>query len=191
MAELIDYSGKFNSDLKFDDFSKEWLIKYIREISSDYLKISEYWQNEVQKKFGQKQAMEFELACFTRAANEIFPRIARLANIQIPIKDVIEGLKMLQLIPDNVSTGIYKNTYDIKNRDHVVMTVAKCGTLEFFEKKAPERIYSLCQTVDVGITKAYFRALNPDIEVEPLKLPPRKSKDEVPCIWDIKLIRKT
>ncbi len=190
MTELNDYSGEFNAGLKFEDFSKDWLVKYIRELMADYLKISEFWHNEVQKKFGQEQAMEFELTCFTRAANEIFPRIAKLGNIKLPVKDAMEAIKMLQLIPDNVTNDICRNTYDIKDRNHVVMTVAKCGVLEFFEKKAPDRIYSCCQTVDVGITKAYFRALNPSIEVEPLKLPPRSNPGEVPCIWDIKLVQK-
>ena len=190
MGELTEYSGDFNPGLKFEDFSKEWLLKYIRELMSDYLKISEYWQNWVEKKFGQEEAMEGELNAFTRAANGIFPRIASLANIQLPAKDVLEALKIIQVIPDNVTADIYRNQYDIKDRNHVIMTVAKCGTLEFFERKAPDRIYSCCQNVDVGITKAYFRACNPDIEVTPLKLPPRKGQDDIACMWDLKLESK-
>ena len=190
MGELTEYSGEFNPGLKFEDFSKEWLLKYIRELMSDYLKISEYWQNWVEKKFGQEEAMEGELNAFTRAANEIFPRIARLVNIQLPAKDIPEALKIIQVIPDNVTADICRNEYDIKDRNHVIMTVAKCGILEFFEKKAPDRIYSLCQKVDVEITKAYFRACNPDIEVTPLKLPPRKGPDDIACMWDLKLESK-
>jgi hypothetical protein len=33
----------------------------------------------------------------------------------------------------------------------------------------------------------YAKYVNPDIKIVPLKLPPRKSKDDIACQWELKL----
>jgi hypothetical protein len=55
------------------------------------------------------------------------------------------------------------------------------------EGKGREKL--ICQEMEpkiMGIVAHYF---NPNIRVTPLKMPPRKSKDEIPCKWEFKLER--
>ena len=47
MEEMKDYSGPFKPDLKYEDFSKEFLISLIRRYAAGYLKLGEFWYEKV------------------------------------------------------------------------------------------------------------------------------------------------
>ena len=49
----------------------------------------------------------------------------------------------------------------------------------------PERIKWVCHVVEPQAVAKYLN--NPKIKVTPLKLPPRKSPDEICCQWEFKL----
>jgi hypothetical protein len=53
------------------------------------------------------------------------------------------------------------------------------------EKEAPERIPWLCHFNEKKLIEKYF--INPKVKVTPLKLPPRKSPDEIACQWEYKI----
>ena len=57
MAELNNYSGPFNPHLKFEDFSKEFLIKLIRRYAAGYMKLGEFWYEKVAALVRDKKAM--------------------------------------------------------------------------------------------------------------------------------------
>jgi hypothetical protein len=56
------------------------------------------------------------------------------------------------------------------------------------EKEGRGRETIVCQTMEVEAIKGYAKFFNPAIKVTPLKLPPRKSRDEVPhCQFEFSL----
>jgi len=67
----------------------------------------------------------------------------------------------------------------------VVMTVRQCRSLIYFEREAPHMIEPTCYRLEERVMKAYL--VNPKVKVTPLKLPPRKERDEVACIWEFKI----
>jgi hypothetical protein len=78
--------------------------------------------------------------------------------------------------------------YDLKDRKHGTLTVKRCRSLEYFERHGDtELMKHACEVLDgEGIPMA-ARLFNSKIKCTALKMPPRKSKDEVPCIWEFVL----
>jgi len=96
-----------------------------------------------------------------------------------------DAMKIWQLIPDNLTADIYRCKDKIINEKYIIRTMTTCKTLELYEKKMPHRIQTLCESVEIPIMQGHCRALNPEMQCEALKLPPRKSKDEPACVWEI------
>jgi hypothetical protein len=183
MPELDDLSGSFNPNLKFADFSKEFLVKLISVWQWAWLQMDAAWFDELKKRYGDKVAWECDLEMWLRVAERCNPRYAKLANI--PLNNVVDSLKLLQLPLDNTMGGIFPVEYDIKNENHAIVTVRKCVALDWCERQEPGRIGPMCQVNEPQIIKKYI--VNPNIQVKALKLPPRSGKEEIACQWEYKI----
>ncbi|MFC1943892.1 hypothetical protein ACFLX5_00065 [Chloroflexota bacterium] len=185
MTELADYSGEFKQDLNFEDFSKEFLVRLMREWASAYLRVDECWYNEVSQRAGIELASSCQVSAWLKIAERSVPKIAKAANIQV--NDVVDFLKVSQLVPDGFLSGVFECEFDIKNRNHVIFTLTRCRTLDFLEKYSPERIVSVCHGIDIPVNERYISVFLPDAKMPPLKLPdgPRKDPSETPCKWEI------
>jgi hypothetical protein len=49
----------------------------------------------------------------------------------------------------------------------------------------PDRIKPMCEVLEPAVIQKYL--INPKVKLKALKLPPRKSKDEIACQWEITL----
>lgn len=183
MADLDDLSGPFNPELTFADFSKDFLLKLIQVWQYAWLHMTEAWYDAVKERFGAKTADECETHAWVRMGERVNPRYPKVANIEL--NTVVDSLKCLQLPLDNTTGGLFASAYDIKNPNHVIFTVRKCRSLDFFEAKQPERINWVCHVNEQKVMEKYL--VNPKIKVTPLKLPPRKSPDEIACQWEFKI----
>jgi hypothetical protein len=182
MPELDDYSGPFKPDLKLEDLSKDFLIKLIREYQWAWVIMADSWYYAIKKRFGREAANQCELESWCQVADKVNPYYAKLANIQLT--DAVSCMKAMQL-PLDSHLAYIPCTYEIKSNNHIILTVQNCQGLEFFEREDPERIQWMCHVVEAQAGKKYL--IHPDIKFTPLKLPPRKSKDEIACQWEIKL----
>ena len=187
MEFLKDNSGEYDPGRKLEDFSPQFLAELAREYAGAYLAMDGFWNGAVTRCSGMKQAMDCDLVVWRRMAKYMLPRIARLVNVDLPVQDLLEALKVWQISPDQVTPDIYTIEYDIKDRNHVIGTVTRCATLERFEESAPEIIQTLCHGVEVAAVEAQCRVLHPEMRVTPLKLPPRRSRDEIACQWEYRL----
>lgn len=178
---------KFAKALNFTNLSKEYLVGVMREWSSAYLSLTENWRTLVKKKIGEVEAFNCEVAALLRIVEVNVPNVARAFDIQV--NDVVDALKVWQLCVDGPMTGVYQAKYDIRSRNLIVFTVTRCGTLNFFEREAPHRIVPICHRLEPAVWGRYATVILPDMVLTPLKLPPRKSQDEVPCVWEIKATR--
>jgi hypothetical protein len=184
MPELTDYSGPFKPDLKFDDFSKDFLLKLMKVWQWAWLHLGQAWFSVIQEEYGTEVANKCEHQAWMRMASRVNPRYAKIANIEL--NTVLDSLKAAQLPLDNISTsGLFPPKFDIKSPNHVIMTLTDCQTLRYMEKEAPERIPWLCNFNEKPLMEKYF--INPKVKVTPLKLPPRKSSDDIACQWEFKI----
>ncbi|MFC1944072.1 DUF6125 family protein [Chloroflexota bacterium] len=184
MPEMKDYSGQFKPELQWEDFSKEFLIKLMKVWQYAWLEMAGQWYNAVRQRFGFDAASECEYDAWVNMAKRVNPRYAKVANIEL--NTVLDSLKAMQLPLDNTMGQVFPVEYDIKNENHVIVTVWRCPPLEYFEREEPDRIHPMCHVAAPVIDNLY--AINPNVKGTPLKLPPRQSPDEPACIWEWKLV---
>jgi len=184
MPELDDYSGPFKPDLRFEDFSKEFLLKLIHSWQYAWLHMAGAWYDAISKRWGAEAANDCNLEVWLRIGERVVPRYAKIANIP-EIDTVLDALKVQQLPLDNIIGGLFQPEYDIKSPNHVIMTFRRCKTLEVFERDSPERIEHVCHVLEPAVFQSY--CINSDIKLTPLKLPPRKSPEEIACQWELRL----
>ena len=182
--ELDDLSGPFNPNLRHVDLSKEFLLKIMNIWQYAWITLSGMWYDEVRRRWGFDTANECELAAWVAMGKKVNPRYAKMANIQL--NTVLDSMKAFQLPLDNIMRGgLFDGTFEIRGPNEVHVIYNRCVALEGLERNWPERIVPLCHKLEKVMIEVY--SLNPRFEAIPLKLPPRKNKDEIACEWIFRL----
>lgn len=183
IAEYADMSGPFDPDLKFEDFSKEFLLKLINVYQFAWVQLATAFMRIIGEKWGMDEAELVNLEAWKRMSKKVNPYYCRAGNFK-PVT-VLDSLKALQLPLDNTIGPIYRMQYKVINENHVIMTLPRCRTLEAIERDEPERITTICRVLEKIMIEHYL--MNDYIKVTPLKLPPRKNKDSFCCQWELTL----
>ncbi|MDD5093171.1 MAG: DUF6125 family protein [Dehalococcoidia bacterium] len=184
MAELSDYSGEFQADFKPQHLSKDAITQMWLAASFMYLKMDSHWFQLVAKRFGESVAWELSQEAWTKSAVAESKRCAEALNITG--NDVATCFKVWQTAPG--MAGICECDFEMKNRNHGIVTFKRCGPLEHFEKHNDEqRMKLVCHTLEKGYFEDYAHAINPRITVKSLLLPPRKSPKDIACQWELEL----
>jgi hypothetical protein len=188
MAELQDYSGEFKHDLRFEDFSKEALVKLIKAYCRCFVGIMGCWNTVDRQRLNLslEEGQEIVGEVYKLVADTFeFPMVTKAMNIHG--NDVVSMLKLFQVLPDGNHGALYKAIYDIKSKDHVIVTFTTCPSLGYYEKHGLDKTMELCcgkgGTEEQAFVE-YARLVNPKIRVKGLKFPPRKSPDEIACKWE-------
>ena len=182
MSKLRDYSGQLNPNIKVEDFSKDVLVKLVKMYSRLYLAIDGFWYLSVKEKVNNDMALACDLWVWRKQCKYEMGRITKLLNIQG--KDVVSFLKTLQLTPWMLNL---QYEIKVKKNNFGILTVIQCPTLEALEKEGEGRENTFCKDVESAIFNMYADCFTPQIEVNYLKLPPRKNKDEIACQWEFKM----
>jgi hypothetical protein len=189
MAELSDYSGEFVPGIRFEDFSKDALVKLIKLYSKIYLGYMGMWDAVMRQNMSADEVAKYETEVYVKTARQFAaPGVTNTLNIKG--NDVVTLIKLLQMIPDGSRQDTYDSTYDVKNNNHAILTIITCPTLLFWERHGNNKAIDICCSVggveEITIVE-YAKFVNPDIKVTALKVPPRKSKDDIACQWELKL----
>jgi len=136
-AGVEDYGKPSNPDLTFADFPRDFLLKLMQVWQYAWLHITEAWHNAVKKGFGTDTAKECEWGAWLRIGERVSPRYAKIADIQR--NTVVDSLKALQLPPDNTAGELFPTDANTIDPNHVIWTIPKCRSQEFFEAKATRR----------------------------------------------------
>lgn len=182
--EMDDYSGQYDPNLTFNDFSKDFILKLMQVWQYAWLHMTEAWYDAVKEKVDRETADVCETAAWCRIGERVNPRFAKVANIEL--KTVLDSFKCLQLPLDNTTGGLFPAEVEIINPNHIIWTIPRCRSLEFFEAKAPDRIKYVCYENEKRVIERYL--INRKIKVTPLKLPPRKGPNEIACKWEAKMM---
>jgi hypothetical protein len=187
MEEMNDYSGPFKPDLRIEYFSKDMIMKLLDLYSRAWMFMDGVWHNRVLDQQGQEEALRGSMEVWAQYADEFLPRVAKAANIEAT--NLVEAVKVWQITPDCIRPGsdIIEPLYDIKDENHMVTTYTDCCFLQYFEHEGKGREAFICTASEQPLMVYYFKTLGLDVEVTPLKLPPRKSPDQIACKWDWKL----
>ncbi|MCX5999628.1 MAG: DUF6125 family protein [Chloroflexi bacterium] len=184
MEELEDYSGEFKPDIRYEDFSKAALARLLNAYCREILMLDLFWMEHVEKRLGEEEALKCLMDNWVRMGKHEIRWAMEALNIKG--NNVATYAKALQMVA-TMAQGVFKWKFDLKNDNLLLLTLVDCPALTNLEKNNPERITFICHTMDLAVDKAYAAAVNPAIQVTPLKLPPRKSKSDIACQWEFKL----
>ncbi len=95
MKEMNDYSGPFKPDARWEDFSKDFLIKIMRLWQQAYLDMAGMCYMAVEKRCGFDTAVACEDEAWNRVVERMTPKYVKAANIQL--NTALDSLKVLQL----------------------------------------------------------------------------------------------
>jgi hypothetical protein len=188
-TDLQDYSGELNTELRYENLSKDVLVKLLKEYARLLVATDGMWNTIIAKEVSPEKAIEWETQVWERHYDVEFPRIVKILNITGD--DVVTMFKLMQFTADGYASGDqYKSDIDIKSKNHIVLTLTRCRTLEYFERHGADfNIKGVCGKggLEEHAFNKYAHFINPKIKVTPIKLPPRKSPDEIACRWEFKL----
>ena len=183
-GELEDYSGEFKLDLQMTEFSKDALARICRASGMLYVGLGGIYYSWAKTKWGEDVAAELEAEVWRRAAYLDVRRAKEVMNIDGD--DVATVFKVYQVDPGVI--GKLDATYRLEGRNHGIMTVNKCRSLAYFARHQEDfRQKNVCEVVDVEGFANTARLIHPNITATPLKLPPRKNRDDIACQWEFKI----
>jgi len=179
MKELTDYSGKFDPNIKYEDFSKGFLLGLLNAYSEYLLRVDGFWYLTVKERMGDEEAFACDMKVWEKAQIYELETTCKLFKIQG--NDVATLMKGLQMSP---WMWIYKFNMELENPNHGILTITHCPTLVALEREGQGREQKICQMLEPKLFRLIADFFNPEIEVKALKLPPRKSQDEIACQWE-------
>lgn len=184
MANLKDYSGPYKQGIKLEDFSKEALIRLYQAACKDYLGIDGIWLGAIRRAYGDKRAFELDNEVWEAGTKGEVRRTREALNIQ---KNDVEAV--MKYIQTSASLGgLFDIDTEMIDKNHGRYTITHCNSLDYFEKHGDEKLLKqACEGLCIPYNQRSADWFNPKIKWVPVKLPPRKSKDEPACVWDIYL----
>jgi len=189
MKELDDYSGEYRTDSRFEDFSKDALIRLLKSYQVAFVAYMGMWNTVNRERMSLEEAFRFDGDVYEKWVSKFaLPLMTKAMGIKGD--DVVTMLKYFQVAMDGAREGLYEFKYDIKNNNHVILTFTSCPSLFYFERRGSEKdIDGLCGPG--GVEERAFIELckyfNPDMKCRALKLPPRKSSEDTCCQWEFKI----
>jgi len=178
MELLQDYSGEFDPNLGFEKLSRDALIRLLEAYAKLFGAADGFWYLAVKEKFGNEAALDCDIKVWERGVKYQLDKTTRALNVQG--NDVVSLMKGFQIDP---WLQLSKYTVEVHNKDHAVLTITDCPTLSSLEREGEGREETICRVVEPIVFRKYAEYFDPNIEVQAVKLPPRKSTDEICCQW--------
>jgi len=192
MKEMDDYSGAFDPDIKLEDLSKDFLIRLIRQYAAAYMRVADLYWTKMEEMVGLEQCIEDTMWVWTEQPLRTNPKYAKAANIKV--ENLVDCMKVWQVCLDGFIPGLYQPTFEIKGPNHVIMTMNRCLSHEYWAKQGgfSERIKAVCgeHGVEHRSMEPYLRCFLPNAQVRQLSGPPESgmpSKEGIACQWEYTL----
>jgi hypothetical protein len=154
-TELNDYRGSLRADMKFEEFSKEFLLKLMRIWQDMWTGLNYAYIGLIAARLGEDEAVEIATQAAETMAPAIMPRLAELAGIQP--KTLVDYWKATQLTIDNI-TDKFPAQLEIKSPNHVIQILKECETMEIM-KDNPELLHKICTKLEARWQEAYSTIL--------------------------------
>jgi hypothetical protein len=183
MDELKDYSGPFKPDIKYEDFSKETLAKLLQAYCRELLTIDTYWQEQMRERIGEEAARECLIKNWCRIGKHEMRWTMDALNIQG--NDLEAYVKANQFVP-SFAPGIYDYDWELKDKKHAILTVRHCPAFASLKQNV-EKLDWVCQVLEDAAINAYTEAIDPNIQVNALKVGFKGDPNEIACQWEFKL----
>ncbi|WP_067481671.1 hypothetical protein [Actinomadura hibisca] len=183
MTERKDYSGEFDPDFRYEDLSKEALVRLVREYALIPQLLDRSGLAAVGLRFGQQVVEEIAIEEWRGASPIYTRRIREIMNIH---GDGVSAIfKCLQLDP-GFTFSYLDVEYELISEAHGFFQLRSCGALLDVEPFGERSITGMCHTIEDGTFDVTAQAVNPKARVRPVHRPPRVPAGRVPhCRWEV------
>ena len=168
---------------QFENCSRETLITLLTLYARLYMVLDGHWYLSVKDRFGDEQAIDADLQIWEKQTRKEVEGLVKLMDFRN--RDVLSLMELSAIMPSTVGS---KGYIEVKNRNDCTLSITHCPIVGTLEKEGKGREKTLCTVVCRHITAITALSFNPDIEVKPIKMPPRRNQDEIYCQWQYKLI---
>ena len=188
MAELKDYSGPFNPKTRYEDFSKDVLVKLLKEYERAYLLIIGEWDKVMRERLSDTAALEYNVSTWMVAGPLVENHLCRALNIKD--KNVEGFFKAIQMDP-GLPLMLFNSEFELVNPDYGLITINKCTALNLYERQGTGYEIPMCHIVEPSTMINTALLHNPNMIFKPIKLPPRASQEECACKWEARIVPKS
>lgn len=178
-----DYSGDFDPDFRFEDLSKEALVRLVREYALIVHLLDRSTLIAVGMRYGQRVVEEIAIEEWKGASPVYTERVRQIMNIE---GDGVSAIfKCLQLDP-GFAQHYMDVEYELISETHGFFQLRSCGALLDVEPFGERSIKGMCHTIEDGTFDITAQAVNPKARVRPVHRPPRVPAGRVPhCRWEV------
>ena len=166
----------------FEGYSRGKLIALLVFYSRLYMLLDGHWYLSVKQRFGDEQAVDIDLQVWDKQAGKEIEGLAQLMDFQS--RDVVSLMELSAIMPSAAGS---KGYIEVKNKNDCTLTITHCPIFRTLEKEGEGREKTQCEVICRRLMTTMALSFNPDIEVEPTRMPTRQNPDEVYCQWQFKL----
>lgn len=184
-AELADYGGPFRPNLRYEDFSKDRLMKLAVVYAGLGLDLDGLWQMTFRGATDDKTGVLAEVKLWGQGSD--YWQTQTIDALGIRGNNVTAAMKAMQMDPQHL---LFRLDMEMIDDTRGVWTNRHCHAVEFSE--ATDDLYMqmhMCK-LDWTAYRNAGRHFNVNIEAFPHELPPRCGSD-VCCKWEFRLLPET
>lgn len=183
MADRNDYSGPFDPDFRYEDLSKEALVRLVREFALIVHLLDRSMCAAIAMRFGGEAMKELAIDEW-RGASPVYGQ--RLRDIMNVDGDGVPAIfKVLQLDP-GFPHHYMDVRYEVVDEHHGFFELAYCGALMDAEPFGDQMVTNMCHHIEDGTFDYTAQAVNPKARIRHVHRPPRRPTDRVPhCRWEV------
>jgi hypothetical protein len=183
MTDRKDYSGPFDPDFRYEDLSKEALVRLVREFALIVHLLDRSMCAAIAMRFGGDVMKELAVEEWAGASPLYGERIRQIMGIEGD--DVAAIFKVLQLDP-GFPHHYMDVHYEVVDENHGYFELAHCGALMDAEPFGDVMVTNMCHHIEDGTFDVTAQAVNPKARIRPVHRPPRIPTDRSPhCRWEV------
>ncbi|MBP7734365.1 MAG: hypothetical protein KA369_00195 [Spirochaetes bacterium] len=180
MGGMNDYAGEFRPDLNWESFSEDMKLRGIELYRKMFLAVDGFWYLAAKEKFGNETAMELDLRVWEKHMRYELKHVTRMFNITG--NDVEAFFKATQFM---AWSGNIEAELELISKNHGVIRVTKCPTIDALVKEGEGREGSFCRIIEQRMFDFQAAYFSPTMKARPRKIPPETLGCGVYCEWEI------
>ena len=170
------------ADSKLESLSRGELIDLVKLSSRMILALDGFWYLSVKELAGNDKALDRDNWVWDKVMKFYLSELARLLGVQG--RDVADYMKVMGPRPEGL---VLEEKVEVLNRNDAIRTVTHCPTIAALEKEGEGRDAVHCSATCSAMRVKHSKLFNPAIKVTCLKIPPRKSKDDIFCQFEYRI----
>ncbi len=181
-VELDDYSGPFRPDLRFTDFSREFLGRMYSMAHHYHYRIQRGYRRYVFDTWGNDAVADSEEKIWGEITAEGLHGLYRDV-MKITGNDLESFMKFWQLDLNSQPGDFWDIVFEMPTAERGLVTVNRCPVADEYEERGAttDELLAVCEKKCHSAIQYKARLCDPDIELKVLATPPRESVDDICC----------